>query len=142
MLQYLVSLEPDSNGTVRVSFPDIPEAHTYGADAGDALARAADALETALALYMDFRRDIPSLSRLKRRGRAVALPALAEAKIRLYQAMREEGIAKTDLARRLGWHLPQVDRLLDLAHASSLDQIEAAFQALKRTLSITISPAA
>lgn len=56
--------------------------------------------------------------------------------------MREEGIAKSDLARRLGWHTPQVDRLLDLAHASRLDQIEAAFQALKRTLSITISPAA
>jgi antitoxin HicB len=35
--------------------------------------------------------------------------------------MREEGIAKTDLAHRLGWHLPQVDRLLDLAHASRLD---------------------
>jgi antitoxin HicB len=47
MLQYPVSLEQDSNGTVLVSFPDIPEAHTYGADAGDALARAADALETA-----------------------------------------------------------------------------------------------
>ena len=67
---------------------------------------------------------------------------MIEAKVRLYQAMREEGIAKSDLARRLGWHTPQVDRLLDLAHASRLDQIEAAFQALKRTLSITISPAA
>jgi antitoxin HicB len=142
MLQYPVSLEQDSNGTVLVSFPDIPEAHTYGADTGDALARAAEALETALALYMDFRRDIPSPSRLKRRGRTVALPALAEAKIFLYQAMREEGIAKTELAHRLGWHMPQIDRLLDLAHASRLDQIEAAFQALKRTLSITISPAA
>ena len=91
---------------------------------------------------MDFRRDIPNPSRLKKRGRAVALPALVEAKIRLYQAMREEGIAKTELARRLGWHVPQVDRLMDLTHASRLDQIEAAFQALKRTLSITISPAA
>jgi antitoxin HicB len=77
-----------------VSFPDIPEAHTYGADSDDALARASDALETALALYMDFRRDIPIPSRLRRRGKAVNLPALAEAKIRLYQAMREERIAK------------------------------------------------
>jgi antitoxin HicB len=142
MLQYPVSLEQDSNGTVPVSFPDIPEAHTYGADAGDALARAADALETALALYTDFRRDIPNPSRLRKRANVVALPALIEAKVRLCQAMREEGIAKTDLARRLGWNAPQVDRLLDLAHASRLDQIEAAFQASKRTLSITISPAA
>jgi antitoxin HicB len=142
MLQYPVNFEQDSNGTVLVSFPDVPEAHTYGTDAGDALARAADALETAIALYMDSRRDIPIPSRLRKRGRAVALPALAEAKVRLYQAMREEGVAKEELARRLGWHIPQVERLLDLAHASRLDQIEAAFQALKRTLSITISPAA
>jgi antitoxin HicB len=142
MLQYPVSLEQDSNGTVLASFPDIPEAHTYGDDAGDALARAADALETALELYMDFRRDIPGPSRPKKRGRAVMLPALTEAKIRLYQTMREEGIAKDELARRLGWRLPQVDRLLALSHPSRLDQIEAAFQALKKTLSITISPAA
>jgi antitoxin HicB len=142
MLQYPVSCDVDSNGTILVSFPDIPEAHTYGADTDDALARAVDALETALALYMDFRRDIPNPSRLRKSGKAVALPALTEAKIRLYQAMREEGIAKAELARRLGWHVPQVDRLLDLAHASRLDHIEAAFQAVKRTLSITVSPAA
>jgi antitoxin HicB len=111
MLQYPANLERDSNGTVLVSFPDIPEAHTYGADADDAFARAANALETALALHMDFRRDIPSPSRLKRRGRAVTLPALTEAKIRLYEAMREEGMAEPDLARRLGWHTPQVDKL-------------------------------
>jgi antitoxin HicB len=89
VLKYPVSFEQDSNGTVLVSFPDIPEAHTYGVGADDAFARAADALETALALYMDFRRDIPVPSRLKKRGRAVALPALIEAKVRLYQDMRE-----------------------------------------------------
>jgi antitoxin HicB len=72
MLQYRVSLEQDSNGTVLSSFPEVPEADTYGADAGDAIARAADALETALALYMDFRRDIPIPSRPKKRGRAIA----------------------------------------------------------------------
>ncbi|MGO4884917.1 MAG: helix-turn-helix domain-containing protein [Bryobacteraceae bacterium] len=50
--------------------------------------------------------------------------------------MREESISKSDLARRLGWHVPQVDRLLNLTHASRLDHIEAAFQAVNRTLSI------
>jgi antitoxin HicB len=73
MLQYPVSFERDSNGTVLVSFPDIPEAHTYGVDTGDALARAPDALETALAVYMDLRRDIPIPSRSKKRARVVAL---------------------------------------------------------------------
>lgn len=34
------------------------------------------------------------------------------------------------MARRLNCHLPQVDRLLDLLHASRLDQFEAAFRVL------------
>lgn len=32
MLRYPVRLKPDTNGTIRVEFPDIPEAHTFGTD--------------------------------------------------------------------------------------------------------------
>ena len=32
-------------------------------------------------------------------------------------------IGKAELARRLGWHLPQVDRVLNVHHHSRLDQI-------------------
>jgi hypothetical protein len=31
-------------------------------------------------------------------------------KLGFYQAMTEQGIRKAELARRLGWHVPQVDR--------------------------------
>jgi antitoxin HicB len=44
MLQYPVKLEPDTNGTMRVSFPDFPEVNTFGDDEDDAMARAVDAL--------------------------------------------------------------------------------------------------
>jgi antitoxin HicB len=44
--------------------------------------------------------------------------------------MTEQGVKKAELARRLGWHRPQVDRLFNLNHASRLDQIEAAARAL------------
>ena len=53
--------------------------------------------------------------------------------------MREEGIRKTELARRLGWHLPQVDRLLDLDRASRLDQVEAALGALGLRLDVNVA---
>ena len=43
------------------------------------------------------------------------------------------------LARRLGWHMPQIDRLFDLRHASRLDQIEAAARALGRQLDVRVS---
>ena len=64
------------------------------------------------------------------------------AKIGLYRAMREEGLGKAELARRLGRHLPQVDRILDLGHASRLDQVEAALHALGRELSVEVARAA
>lgn len=72
----------------------------------------------------------------------MALPALTTAKIGLYRAMHEAGIGKSQLARRLGWHLPQVDRALDLKHASRLDMIETALRALGKQLSVEIEEAA
>jgi antitoxin HicB len=47
MLRYPVILEPDTNDTIQVSFPDAPEAHTFGEDEGEALMHAVDALESA-----------------------------------------------------------------------------------------------
>jgi antitoxin HicB len=43
------------------------------------------------------------------------------------------------LARRLGWHVPQVDRLFDLTHASRFDQIEAAARALDLSVEVRVS---
>jgi antitoxin HicB len=56
--------------------------------------------------------------------------------------MRTTETGKAELARRLNWHLPQVDRLLDLRHASRLDQLETAFRALGKQLSVEVSEAA
>ena len=53
--------------------------------------------------------------------------------------MTEQGIRKADLARRLGWQLPQVHRLLDLRHASRFDQIEAAARALAKRIEIRVA---
>ena len=41
----------------------------------------------------------------------VSPSALECAKLGVYQAMMAQGIRKAELARRLGWHMPQVDRL-------------------------------
>jgi antitoxin HicB len=141
MLRYPVRLERDTNGTILAGFPDVPEAHTFGEDREEALARAVDALETAFMGYMEDRRAIPHPSSFKR-GPYVALPALTEAKLALYSAMRARRIGKTELARRLNCHLPQVDRLLNLRHGSRLDQLEAAFRALGKELSVQILDAA
>jgi antitoxin HicB len=141
MLRYPVKLERDSNGTILASFPDVPEAHTFGSDREDALARAVDALETALMGYVENRRAIPKPASAKHRS-SIVLPALTQAKLALYSAMRDGRISKAELARRLNCHLPQVDRLLDLRHASRLDQLEAAFRVLGKELSVQVRDAA
>jgi antitoxin HicB len=142
MLRYPVILKRDTNGTMRVEFPDVPEANTFGEDADEALIEAVDALESALSMYIEDRRDIPKPSPVKPRGKAVILPALTEAKLALDSTMRANRVGKAELARRLNCHLPQVDRLRDLLHASRLDQLEAAFRVLGKRLVVEIREAA
>jgi antitoxin HicB len=103
--KYPVKLTRDTNETILVTFPDVPEAITFGDDEQEALLRASDALEAALAMHVDDRRDIPEPSAVKRGMRAVSLPAVWEAKINLYRAMRQAGVTEAELARRLNCHM-------------------------------------
>ena len=89
MLRYPVKLERDTNGMILASFPDVPEAHTFGNDREEALARAINALETAFMGYIEDRQAIPEPSPFKR-GPCATLPALTEAKLALYSAMRAD----------------------------------------------------
>ena len=140
-MRYPVSLARQGS-KILVSFPDFPNVHTYGADHGDALKRAVDALETYLMSILEDREPVPLPRRPKRGQRWVTLPALTEAKIELYRQMRAAGVGKAELARRLHCHLPQIDRLLDLNHGSRLDQIEQALLAVGKRLTISIEDAA
>lgn len=140
MLAYPATLTPDED-TLLVTFPDIPEAVTFGADADEALAYAVGALETMIAARIDDREDVPVPSAPAEGQHLVRLPALTAAKVLLYQEMRAQGVRKAELARRLNWHMPQVDRLLDLNHASRLDQLEAALAALGKRLEVALEAA-
>lgn len=135
-LDFPVELKRAKEGGYVVTFPDVPEAITQGDDQDEALLRAVDALETALEMYTDDGEDLPHPGKLKRGRKVVRPSALVSIKLAVYQSMRDEGVRKSELARRLGWHLPQVDRLLDLHHASRLDQAEAALQVLGRRLEV------
>ncbi|MBF0220488.1 MAG: type II toxin-antitoxin system HicB family antitoxin, partial [Gammaproteobacteria bacterium] len=59
MFDYPIELTPDDNGTVLVTFPDVPEAITFGADRDESLLYAVDALETALSFYVNDRKPLP-----------------------------------------------------------------------------------
>ena len=138
MFDYPVTLTRDDD-TVLVTFTDVPEAITFGMDEDEALLNAVDALETGLSFYVDARKQLPAVSQPAAGQKTVRPSALECAKLGVYQAMNEQGIKKSELARRLGWHTPQVDRLFDLRHASRLDQIEAAAIVLGRQIVVTVA---
>lgn len=138
-LNYPVVLQKDSNDTILVTFPDVPEAHTFGDDEAEALLRAIDALETALSFYTDEGVDLPRASAGVAGQRTVRPTAQACIALAIYQTMRDQGVRKSELARRLGWHMPQVDRLLNPNHASRLDQVEAALAVLGRRLAVEVA---
>ena len=77
-MNYPIVLQPDDNGTVLATCPDLPELTTFGDDEADALQRAADAIEEALAARIAHRQEIPEPSPAA--GRRVAvLPPLTVA---------------------------------------------------------------
>lgn len=138
MLDYPVTLEAQPEGGFVVTFSDVPEAITQGEDEDEALLYAVEALETALSFYVDGRKQLPVPSKAKRGQKTVHPSPLEGAKLAVYRAMMEQGIKKAELARRLGWHVPQVDRLFDIRHASKFDQIQAAARVLGRTIEIRV----
>lgn len=142
MLAYPAIFGAGGEGYV-VTFPDIPEAITEDDSHAEAAEYAIDALEMALSEYINRRREIPQPKRMRGKNiRLVQLPALAEAKIHLYRTVRAANVRKAELARLLSWQKSQVDRLLDLTHASRLDQLEAAFNAFHKRLTIHVEDAA
>jgi antitoxin HicB len=139
-MRYAIELTPDDNDTLMVTCPDLPEVTSFGDDEADALRHALDAVETAMIGRMSDRELIPSPT--ARGLYYVEVPVLTVAKVRLYNAMIEQNLRKSDLGRLLGWSPAQVDRLFNLRHASRLDQIEAAFRVLGKRLEIEVRPAA
>ena len=134
MLHYPVRVTTEGE-RILVDFPDFPEAHTFGDTREEALTRASDALLTVIDAYMKDRQRLPQPSRGRVR---VSVPPLAVPKIELYNAMRQQRITKAELGRRLGWHMPQVDRVLDVHHASRMDRLQQALQAVDRRLEVTV----
>ena len=141
MLIYPVEITPDDNDTLLVTFPDVPEAVTFGEDEAEALLMAEDALLVMFSAYMDDRQRIPEPSPLNGRP-GVALKVVASAKIALHNALLAAGKRKTDLARMLNLTAIQVDHLLSLYHKSRIEQIETALAVLGKRLIVEMREAA
>ena len=139
MLAYPVILTADKeDGGFVVTFPDIPEAITQGETVEEALAMAAEALETAMDFYFDSKRAVPMPSVAKRRQHVVALPLSVSAKILLLNEMIQQQVRPAELARRLHTTPQEVNRLMNLHHTTKIDGIAGAMKVLGKTLEIRV----
>ena len=81
MLAYPVVMQQDTNDSLLVTFPDIPEAVASAHDKAQAPQIASDALESALAFYFEDGRAVPMPGNPKPGQQTVALTPHISAKI-------------------------------------------------------------
>jgi len=137
MLRYPAVFEPDSGGFV-VTFRDIPEAITQGDTLDEARAMAADALLTAMDFYFEDKRPVPAPSKAKKGEELIALPASVSAKVLLLNEMLAQKVTPSELARRLSTRPQDVNRIVNLGHATKIDTIAEAFEALGKHLEVSV----
>ncbi|MBS1816276.1 MAG: type II toxin-antitoxin system HicB family antitoxin [Acidobacteria bacterium] len=138
-MRYPIELEHGKDGAVAISFPDVPEAHTWGDTQEEALEHACDALLSAISIYFDHRKRVPYPSSPKRGQLTVELPASAWAKVLLHNEMVEAGVRPAELARRIGVKKAEVTRILDPEHATKINTIDRALRAVGKHLELSVS---
>lgn len=139
--EHAVRLAPAEEGGFVVSCRDLPQLLTQGDDLAHALCEAADAMDEVFAAYMQGGLALPAPSRARKGEYLVSPPAETVAKAALCVAMREAGISKVQLAKRLGIDEKEVRRLLDPHYGSKLPRIAEAIGALGRRLVIGLESA-
>jgi antitoxin HicB len=138
-MNYPASLTPAEEGGFVVSFRDVPEAITQGADEADAMAMAQQALITAMDFYFEEKRAVPSPSALKSGERFVALPPSLASKALLLNEMVRQGVTASELARRMGKIPQEINRIIDLRHATKIDRVAQALVALGKRLELSVA---
>lgn len=143
-MYYMARFEPDETGLL-VTFPDVPEAITGGANRAEARANAAEALELALLTYTKLGRawpePAPSPAPADGVFEPVPVSATLQAKSAFVFAFAESGMTQTALARKLGKGETEIRRMLDPYHPTKLASIEAGLSALGKRLVVSVEAA-
>lgn len=136
---YPARFEPAEEGGFVVTFRDIPEAITQGESEAEAQAMAEDVLVSAMDFYFEDRRQVPMPSPAEHGERLVELPASVAAKVLLLNEMVSAGVSNAELARRMGTRPQEVQRIVNLDHATKIDTIAKALSALGKHLEVRVA---
>ena len=137
---YPVDLVPDETGYT-VTAADVPGLVTWGATPREALDQAADALVSALSVFVEEGRPLPHPSPAFGRP-VVPVGALEAAKLALHDAMVDAGVSNMELARGLALDEKAIRRLRDPLHRSHIGTIEAALHHLGKRMELIVADAA
>jgi antitoxin HicB len=127
------------HGGYVVACRDLPEAITQGDTLEHALSEAEGALQAAIEGRIEDGLDIPAPTRPKRGERMVPAPITTALKAAVYLAMREQGVSKSELARRLDVDEKEARRILDPHHRTRVPALERALAVLGRRVEVAVS---
>lgn len=127
------------DGGFVVSFRDLPEAITQADSLLQCFDAAAGALQAAIEGRIMDGLGIPVATRAKRGERLAAVPVQTALKAALYLAMRERGITRVELARRLRINEKEARRMLDPHHATKAERLEQALGVLGRHVELRVA---
>ena len=138
---YPACLRPDCTGEIIVSFRDLPECFTSGADEPEAFIEAADALEEAIAGRIKRGGDIPVPSAQRPGEHRVAVPSGMAAKAALALAFRDSGLPCAAFAELAGTDERSLRRMLDPGHANAPGDIDRVLRVLGKQLVVEVESA-
>jgi antitoxin HicB len=128
----------ETDGGFVVTCRDIPEAVTQGDTLEDAIEAAEGALEAAIEMRIEDSLDIPLPSKARKGERLACLPVGSAMKAAVYLAMKEQGLSKADLARRMDLDEKEARRILDPRHATKVPTLERALHALGKRVEVVV----
>ncbi len=130
-IEYPARFEADEDGRILVTFRDLPEAATDGADRDEARTEAVDVLDSVLMFRMKYREGIPTPSDVRpgENEELVVPDAGVAIKAALHIAMHRHGITAAELSRRLGIDYREVQRILNPHHATKTARMGEAIKA-------------
>lgn len=140
MFKYAANVSLDKEtGQYEISFRDFSNLHSVALTEDDIELEARDGLVAAIGDLIDSRIPVPEPTAAKDGDLVIHLPVLICLKAALHNAMISTGTRKADLARKLNQKGPQVDRLLDVSHASKVETLEQALYLLGYEVSVSVS---
>ena len=135
---YAFKFTQEGDGWV-ITCRDLPEAISQAGTKEDRIEIAEGCLQAALESRIRDNESLPVAAKPRRGEIVISTPAATAAKAVLYDAMREAGISKSELAHRLGVDEKEVRRMLDAGHGTKLPRIAKAVEALGRHLHIALA---